>query len=270
MWCPRGSSDIGHAALTRASLGRGFVTEWVQSHQVPQASTSDSSSAGSSSGVQDGADQVHPLAPLFFLSYANATWGGVEGQRGPDQRIIKFFNDLSENVAQLVSRPVGSDPGFMDRSIAAGAYWTDELLAALGRCKAFVALLSDPYIASHWCRMEWYAFSQRKVTRTTGDGKVAHSGIIPVIWTPVPDHRLPPAVTEVERFSPRGLPDVHIAARYEANGVYGLLRMGQDDLYEVLVWRLARRIAEFHFSHVVEELILCQDDLRDPFGRDPP
>jgi TIR domain len=245
------------------------VTEWVQSHDVPHASEPGSLFTASSSSAFDEARELRRPAPLFFLSYSNATWGGAEGQRGPDRRVIKFFNDLSENVAQLVSRPVGSDPGFMDRSMPGGVHWTDELLVALGRCRSFVALLSDPYLASHWCRMEWHAFSQRKVTRRAGDGETPQVGIIPVIWTPVPDGRLLPAIARIQRFSPRGLPDVDLAAGYEADGVYGLLRMKQEDLYEVLVWRLARCIADFHFSHVVEERRLCVDDVRDPLWRDP-
>lgn len=247
----------------------GVVTEWVQSYEVLHASEPGSPFPAPSSSTLDEARELRRPAPLFFLSYCNATWGGAEGQRGPDRRVIKFFNDLSENVAQLVSRPVGSDPGFMDRSMPGGVHWTDELLVALGRCRSFVALLSDPYLKSQWCRAEWNAFAQRKVTRRAGDGETAQVGIIPVIWTPVPDGHMLPAIAQVQRFSPRGLPDVDLAAGYEAEGVYGLLRMKQEDLYEVLVWRIARCIADFHFGHVVEERRLCAGDLRDPLRRDP-
>jgi hypothetical protein len=216
------------------------------------------------------ADQVHPRAPLFFLSYAHAAWQRSQGsQPEPNQRIADFFDDLSENVAELVARPAGADPGFMDRSIPGGSRWTPELLEAVGTCQVFVALLSDPYVSSRWCSMEWYAFSQRKVTSRTGDGAANQTGTIPVIWTPVPDARLPAVVRAVQRFSPRGLPDVNIPAPYEANGVFGLKNLGLDTHYQGVVWRLAQRIAEFHFGYMVEPRIMREHELRDIFRENP-
>jgi TIR domain len=266
---PRGSSDISLVAFGGSEPRAGSVTEWPTSHQVSQVSASRSSAAGSPRGVSGLPDDVRPEAPLFFLSHANPAWRGIDGQYRPNRRTSKFFDDLSENVAELVSRPVGSEPGFMDRSIASGTNWPDELLAAVGRCQVFVALLSDPYVASSWCSKEWYAFSRRTVYRRAREGRTDETGIIPVIWTPAPDNRLPAVVSKVQRFSPRGLPEADVAARYNADGVYGLMRTGQDMLYDVVVWRLAQRIAEFHFGHEVEERILCQDELRDFFREDP-
>jgi TIR domain len=247
----------------------GVVTEWAESQQVPPAPGSYLSFAGSSGGVPDVADEVRRPAPLFFLSYPNASWRNAQGfQRGPDRRVMKFFDDLSVDVAALVSRPVGSDPGFIDRSsIPPGTRWTDELLRAIGTCKVFIALLSDPYAASEWCGMEWYAFSRRNVTPRSGN----HTGIIPVIWTPTPRDRLPPVVDPLQIFSPGELAEEDIDALYQTNGVYGLLRVEQNNAYyEVVVWRLALRIAEFHFSHKADELILRPDELHDIFREDPP
>ena len=204
--------------------------------------------------------EVRPRAPLFFLSYAHAMH-----RDEPNQRVVKFFEDLSEDVAELVARPAGSDPGFIDRSMAGGARWSSELLQAIGTCKVFVALLSDPYVTSSWCGMEWYAFSRREVTRNSGARSGHETGIIPVLWTPVPDHRLPRVVDAVQRFSPRGLPDVNIPVRYATEGVYGLMRMGHETIYQGVVWRLAQSIAEFHFGYEVAPLVLGQDDLHDIF-----
>jgi hypothetical protein len=252
------------AGNTRA----GVVTEWVQSHRVPEVPRSHLFSAESSRGVRHVADEVRLQAPLFFLSYANSSWRSAQGYpRGPNPRVIKFFNDLSENVAELVGLPAGSEPGFIDRSIAPGARWTNELLAAVGGCQVFVALMSDPYVASPWCGMEWYAFTRRTVIRQTADSQ---SGVIPVIWTPAPRRRLPKVVTDVQDFSPGELPGVDIAAMYATEGVYGLMRMGQDMYYEVVVWRLAQRVAEFHFGHEVRSLVLSEGDLHDIFREDQP
>jgi hypothetical protein len=218
----------------------------------------------------DSGGKIYRRAPLFFLSYAHSAWHRSQGaQPDPNQRIAEFFDDLSENVAQLVARPPGADPGFMDRAMVGGTRWTPELLEAVGTCQVFVALLSHPYVSSQWCSREWYAFSQRTVTSPAGDGSGHQTGIIPVIWTPVPEARLPKVVREVQRFSPRGLPDADIPARYESDGVFGLKNIGLDTFYQSVVWRLAQRIAEFHFGHVVEARVMRESDLRDIFREKP-
>ncbi len=240
------------------------MTEWLPSGRVPQARGFRPPAVGVPGGVPGPPDEVRPRAPLFFLSHAHAMH-----RDEPNQRVVKFFEDLSEDVAELVGRPAGSDPGFIDRSMAAGARWSTELLAAIGSCKVFVALLSDPYVTSPWCGMEWYAFSRREVTKNAWASSGNETGIIPVLWTPVPNYRLPRVVGEVQRFSPRGLPDVNIPARYAAEGVYGLMLMGQETLYRGVVWRLAQSIAEFHFGYEVTPLVLGQDDLHDIFRENP-
>src|SRR5215472_7793444 len=123
-------------------------------------------------------DEVDPKAPLFFLSYARSA--AAEAQMIPRERnrfFFRFFDDLSENVAELVSRPPGSDPGYMDRSISGGVHWRSELLEAIGTCQVFVALLSVRYFGSHWCSREWYAFSQRTVLNRAG-ARASHQALI--------------------------------------------------------------------------------------------
>jgi predicted HTH transcriptional regulator len=215
-----------------------------------------------------GRAEVNPSDPVFFLSYARAVATSRSSNRLQDSFVTRFFDDLSENVAELVVRPAGAAPGFMDRSTSPGSRWTEKLLRAIGTCHVFVPLLSYPYVSSSWCAREWDAFSQRRVTRRAGAGSADETGIIPVLWTPVVPDRLPQAVGEVQRFAPRGLPDVNIPARYAAEGVYGLMRMGQEMHYQAVVWRLAQSIAEFHFGHEVDANVLSQSDLRDIFRGD--
>jgi hypothetical protein len=183
----------------------------------------------------------------------------------PGKEVIRFFNDLSENVAQLVSLPTGSEPGFMDKSMQGGELWTKELLRAVGTCQVFVALMSDPYVRSEWCSREWFAFSRRNVTSASRDVIPHRTGMIPVWWTPVPMNRLPDAVTRVQFFSPRAMPGENITARYESDGVYGLMRQRKDALYKGVVWHLAQSIAKFHFSCAVESRILHERELHDIF-----
>ena len=153
----------------------------------------------------------------------------------------------------------------MDRSVAGGTRWTGELLDALGTCQVFVALLSVPYLTSTWCGMEWHAFGQRRVIRSTGNSTPYQSAIIPVIWAPVPEKRIPAAVSAVQRFSPTGPPNVNIITQYEQNGIFGLLKQNQGDAYQAVVWSLALQIADIHYTYQVEPMKFHPADLRNLF-----
>jgi TIR domain-containing protein len=208
----------------------------------------------------DLSDGVDPATPLFFLSYAHSRF------RNPDRnrRFRQFFDDLQENVAELVSRPAGSDPGYMDRSIPGGAPWSAELLRIIGTCQVFVALLSPPYLDSPWCAREWHAFVQRRVV-SHPQGKVSdQTAIISVMWTPLRDEEIPAAVSRVQRFLPRPVANADIAAQYEGEGLLGLLQL-DNDAYKAVVWRIAQRIAEINYNFRVEPGQFQYSELRDTF-----
>jgi hypothetical protein len=234
------------------------VTQWAQSEEVPQAPDSSLSAIGV---PEVSAELERRAAPLFFFSYAHG------GRQNP--LVAQFFNDLSEDVAEAVGRPTGSDPGFMDRAMRTGIRWSGGLRKAVGSCQVFIALLSDPYVTSQWCGKEWCAYSRRTVLSRAGDDATDVTGIIPVTWaTPMPDSRVPPSVGLVQRFLPRELPGQNICAQYEAEGVYGLMRQRLEMPYRCVVWRLAQTIADFHFAYEVETLVLGENDVHDIF-REP-
>lgn len=212
-------------------------------------------------------ENVHPGAPLFFISYArpDSRQRSSTPQRRRIRHFIQFYEDLSENVAQLVSRQAGSDPGFIDQSIPGGSDWSQEVLQALGTCQIFIPLLSEPYVTSPWCAMEWHAFSQRQATRKDRTGPSAQTPIIPVTWAPMASGLLPPAVHKIQRFSPSRLDKVDISAKYEADGVFGLMRTGRRDPYKGIVWQLALRIAQFHYTYQVESREFNITELRNIF-----
>ncbi len=157
----------------------------------------------------------------------------------------------------------------MDRSLAGGTRWTSELLDALGRCQVFVALLSAPYLMSDWCGMEWHAFAQRKIIMSKGDRAGHQSAIIPVTWAPLRQERIPAAVRAVQRFSPAGLSDSDIKARYEANGIFGLLTTQQESAYQAVLWSLALHIADIHYTHWVEPREFAPGELHNVFQEQP-
>lgn len=194
--------------------------------------------------------------PLFFLSYAHTSMG-------QQTRIKQFFGDLSENVAELVSRPVGMDPGFMDRKMGGGSHWSAELLEAVGTCHVFVPLLSTPYLQSPWCGMEWFAFSRRSVTRLAGAGSDHQTVIVPVIWAAPLQGPVPKVVDAVQRFT-LNLADDNMIRQYEEEGIFGLLHMRADS-YETVVWKLAQGIADLYYGYRVDSLVLREADLRNIF-----
>jgi len=217
------------------------------------------------------ADESTPTrhAPLFFLSHAPtlARRPGDQGVDG-DSPVVRFFYDLSENLDSLVSRPAGSDTGFMDSSLRPGNEWISELLSNLGTCQSFVALLSMPYYTSEWCGREWHSFSQRRVSPSEESGHV--TGIIPVIWAPFPADRVPAAVRRIQPFTPADLPDSSVAEEYVNFGLFGLMRMKRDAVYQSVVWALAKYIADFVHTHSVEPRAFHPDELRNIFAESGP
>jgi hypothetical protein len=213
--------------------------------------------------------EVPPPPPLFFLSYARSGSGAAKiPKHEMHQQVLRFFEDLSENVAGLTAWPPGADPGFMDQNIRAGTHWSRALLHALGTCQVFVALLSGSYTTSEWCGMEWDGFSRRKVTGTTGNNPP--SAIIPVVWAPYPDNRMPRAISGAQRFSPAAAPNANILGNYVEYGISGLLWTKQEDSYRVIVWQLARHIANFCHNYTVEPRTLRKDRLRNIFQENLP
>lgn len=206
--------------------------------------------------------------PIFYLSYAKARGDGSEtsSNRG-SQLLSQFFEDLSADVSELLPLPPGATPGFIDLSIPAGGVrWSDVVLRALGTCQVFVALLSAPYLESDWCGMEWFAFTQRSVYTRSESAPKAQTCILPVLWSPIRDVRLPRSVLSVQRYSPNNLPYPDLAQLYENEGIFGLMRMRHEDFYQTVVWQLARRIAHIQLDQRVEPRTFTLEELRNSFG----
>jgi hypothetical protein len=203
----------------------------------------------------------------FFLSYARAEDGSSSAgeARYSDQMAERFYFDLSENVGQLISRRTGADVGFMDTRIQGGMQWTDELLHAAGTCQTLIALLSAPYLSSKWCGMEWCAFSRRSVQRPTAAKSFRREGwVIPVRWAPVPFPLTSP-VSDDMIFSPASKPDPDLPAQYRADGVFGLLRMGQEDSYQIIAWQLAKRISKVYYNQRLRSRRFRLEELENVF-----
>jgi TIR domain len=200
--------------------------------------------------------RVDPRAPIFFLSYAHAA--GAQTDRH------EFFDQLSLDVAELVSLPPGTEPGYIDRSIDPGTHWSADLREAVGTCQVFVAMLSARYFQSEWCGKEWYAFSKRQIRGLSHPRPKTQCMMLPVVWAgPIPSNLFPDVVGRVQRFSPDSLPNTVIAA-YEREGILGL-RKTDPSAYEAVVWKLAQHIARLQYACWVEPRVLAEHELGDAF-----
>lgn len=207
-----------------------------------------------------------PRVPLFFVSYAHAAVG--MGQQDPDRYVVEFFEELSMNVALLFGREAGNDPGFLDRwSLRGGRRWSRELLTAVGTCQVFIPLISMPLVQSDWCGREWDAFSRRTVVNRHTGGTDHETAVVPLLWSPVPNDRVPTVISDIQRFAPMGLPDTSVALNYGREGLYGLRMVGMEPAYKAIVWQLAKRVVEIVGTHRVEALrVNGPDELHNVFA----
>jgi TIR domain len=203
----------------------------------------------------------------FFVSYARARdgSGNPDVPHVSDQMTRKFFADLAENVGQLISMTAGADVGYMDVGMQGGMNWPDELLHATGTCQVLIALLSARYLSSEWCGKEWCAFSRRTRQSLPGVPATPRQGhIIPVIWAPL-QLAGPPPVSKEMVFLPTGHPNPDLPAEYKKNGIFGLLRTGQMDSYQIIVWQLAMLISKVYHSQRLRTRRFQLGDLHDCF-----
>ena len=203
-------------------------------------------SSGGNVGV-DLAEDDGSQGPIFFLSYAHAPAADT---------VIQFFAQVSVHVHELLGLSAGEDAGYMDDSIEDGAYWSDELMTAIGTCPVFVPLISPRYLRSAWCAREFHAFRRRTV-HTIPQGRNT-SPVLPVRWAETPQDDIPDVIRNLQSFRPTGPERPELRRRYRTEGMYGL-SVGGDESYGLLVWRIAQQIARIHQTHRVEPAIV-----RDP------
>ncbi|WP_327010399.1 TIR-like protein FxsC [Dactylosporangium sp. NBC_01737] len=209
-------------------------------------------------------------APVFFVSHARP--GRLSSAGPPQERyrhVKRFFDDLTANVNELIGSSPGQVTGFIDVAEDGGVRWREQVLHAAGTCQVLVCLLSTDYLfRSEWCPREWSAFASRRVVRRDTRRPDGETAIVPVLWAPFL-RPLPPVVAEVNRFTPTGLPDSSYNAMYQEYGILGLLRTGQDGVYDAVVWKLAMHIQRIHHFYEVEASVLSSvDGLRTTFGKE--
>ncbi|MEU9656471.1 TIR-like protein FxsC [Streptomyces chartreusis] len=221
---------------------------------------------GRGTGSGDRVEPTEPwgdvTAPYFFLSYARMPQDGSDAT-DPDLWVHRLFRELRDHIRQMTAHP--GSPGFMDGTMRVGQNWPSELGGSLARCRVFVPLYSPRYFISPWCGREWAAFDNRAARHRESGQPGIPSAVVPALWSPVPDHRLPECVREVQYMHPE------LGQRYRTFGLYGLakLRAFRSD-YEKAVLHLARRIVDVGESVVVEQADPVQlDAATDAFAATP-
>jgi FxsC-like protein len=187
--------------------------------------------------------------PYFFLSYAHTPADSqVDGD--PVRWTDRLYKDLCAAVTELadpLDLPRGEPPGFMDRRLRLGEGWAGRLSEALAHCRVFVPVYSPRYFRSVACGQEWSAFASRSVFRTP-ESTAHSSGIVPVLWVPMPERSLPPVAGRLQ-FDHNGF-----GADYAREGMYALLKLNYfRNSYELAVHRLAQRIVETAEQTMIKE-----------------
>jgi hypothetical protein len=216
-----------------------------------------------------------PDAPVFFVSYRRPYEPGnptvAARPLGPEVR--QFFQDLTEDVGELIGAPLGYNPGYLDRADSHGTDWELQLLTAIGTCQVLICLMSEPLLRdSEWCAREWHAFARRKVSSNSKQARTGELAIVPVIWLPLGqtlDH-LPPMVRRVGIFVPPDLPDPSFETAYRDYGLLGLIRTHQDRAYRAIVWKIAMHVNRVRQSCVVMPDVPNLSDLPTSFEPAPP
>jgi len=110
----------------------------------------------------------------FFFSYS---------RQNKDHFLREFFDDLNEEVQTRSGDNL--EEGFFDPSDSnIGDFW-EQLEAALGRSRVFVAAVTPGFVASEFCAKEWGAFEARLKNYASNRGGILPPLILPLIWIPV-------------------------------------------------------------------------------------
>jgi|GEM_PF-3479610 len=187
----------------------------------------------------------HGSAPVFFLSYARhhrAPEDKTGTAEDPDRWTLRFFDDLTFEVAELTALPRESRPGFMDREVRVGQEWPRRISEALAECRVFVPLYTPRYFTSLSCASEWYLFQARQSAHELTSG-TRPEAIIPVLWLPMPDTDLPPAAQALQF-------DHHtLGEAYARLGFLQLIRLARfKDEYQLAIHALAREVVRVALS----------------------
>ena len=165
--------------------------------------------------------------PYFFLSYAR--------KDSPDEFVKRFYDDLVQELRRIGADPAAQPPFRDVEGLGLGADWARVLGAAVGHCRAFVALYSPAYLISEYCGKEWTAFRER-LHEYRRETEIDVPALVPVLWAPM-EGELP---EEIARFQ------YHEGGMGEEYSTQGLMQILRTDptgpAYRKVVEKVAARV----------------------------
>ena len=166
--------------------------------------------------------------PYFFLSYARK-----DDER--DEFVKRFYDDLVVELRRIGADPA-AQPSFRDvERLGLGDDWARVLGAAVGHCRAFVALYSPAYLNSEYCGKEWTAFRERLLQYRL-ETEMDVPALIPVLWAPM-EGTLPEAIARFQ-YNEAGM-----GQEYAAHGLMHVLRTDPTGpAYRRIVEKVAIRV----------------------------
>lgn len=165
--------------------------------------------------------------PYFFLSYAR--------KDNPDEFVKRFYDDLVLELRRIGADPAAQPPFRDVERLGLGADWARVLGAAVGHCRAFVALYSPAYLNSLYCGKEWTAFRAR-LHEYRRETEIDVPALVPVLWAPM-EGELP---EEIARFQYH---EAGMGQEYVTHGLMQILRTDPTGrTYRGIVERVAARV----------------------------
>ncbi len=143
-------------------------------------------------------------------------------------------------------------------SIPLGAAWESNLEKALLGCRTFMAMLSPTYLRQPACAKEWACFEWR--LRTWG-GAAPPDLLLPLVWIPIPDSDLPPAIRS------RQVAHASLGVTYASRGLRQVVQRGGAEYRDCLtvLADCVRDLVRLPALRSPPELVI-PGDLPDPFA----
>ncbi|MFJ8107446.1 FxsC protein [Streptomyces sp. NPDC096132] len=165
--------------------------------------------------------------PYFFLSYAR--------KDDRDEFVKRFYDDLVLELRRIGADPAAQPPFRDVERLGLGSNWARVLGAAVGHCRAFVALYSPAYLNSEFCGKEWTAFWDR-LQEYRRETEIDVPALVPVLWTPM-EGDIP---AEIARFQYH---EAGMGEEYASRGLMQILRTDPTGpVYRRVVEKVAARV----------------------------
>jgi FxsC-like protein len=179
----------------------------------------------------------------FFISYTQEDYRGSR-----DQSHLSEFLEKFEAVLRSRSEKSGKAVVFIDRNIAAGDNWSQNIEEALRTCEIFFSVESPAYFQRPFCDKEWNAFRQRlaeyALTRKEQKLPPMH---IRIPWVPISGRAralLPPEAETIQ--DARNSLGVHAES-----GLEPLFRGNKVAEYQDVLTKLVTSAMEARDNHVL-------------------